>query len=82
MQNAQRPTFTSDRLRKPLKPRAWNHQQELRELTDKMVTVEFRTGATLTGKLLAADQFTLKIEFSPGKASTVFKHALNRYLPG
>jgi hypothetical protein len=46
--------------RKP-KPKRWSHQSDLDALIGKTIYIRFIDGEAYTGKLLGADQFTLKM---------------------
>lgn len=62
------------------KTRQWSHQDDLKALLNKKVTILFLDDTTFNGTLLAADQFTVKIELSDASASRVFfKSALQGF---
>jgi hypothetical protein len=64
--------------RQPMKPRAWNHQDDLKAAVGRQITVHF--GATTrTGTLIAADQFTIKVAQESQSALTYFKGNLTGY---
>lgn len=60
------------------KPKPWSHQRELEALKGKNIMVVLRSGETLTGKLLEADQFTVKIDQGVGGVfpAVVFKSSV------
>ncbi len=62
------------------KPRPWTHQDDLKALKGKKVTLLFADDSVASGTLLDADQFTFKI-FSDTAQSVVtyFKHSLAGY---
>lgn len=65
------------------KPKPWSHQQELADLVGKQIVVTRTDGQVITGKLLAADQFSLKIERpAPVSFVVVYKSALTDFKPG
>lgn len=64
------------------KPKAWSHQQELTDLIDKPIVITRRDGCILSGTLLAADQFCLKIQHTSNSHIVVFKSALTSFKPG
>jgi len=71
-----RPTLTLKQAQ-PKKPAAWNHQQDLTAGIGKTVAVSILDVGPVTGRLVAADQFTLKIENpETGEPFIVFKSAL------
>lgn len=67
------------RERRPVnvKPKAWNHQDELKELVGKEINIGWFDGATGKAILLAADQFTLKVRTAEEEHPLIiFKHAV------
>jgi hypothetical protein len=83
---APRPEFKREntRDRKPFKPKPWSHQGDLANAKGKRVEILFGAEDGLTGILLEADQFSLKIEVSNPDGSyksvlTVFKHSIRFY---
>lgn len=80
-----RTTLTINRDKPQHKPRAWNHQDDLKALRGKKIIFRLREDVeNLTGVLIDADQFTLKLEYissATGNKSTLtyFKHALEFY---
>ena len=71
-------SFDRDRSFKPKKPRKWQHQDELEANVGKPIMLVFLDDQELKGKLVAADQFTIKIECKSGQP-TFFKHSLGSY---
>lgn len=74
------PSFTRESLneRSKFKPKAWSHQDDLKALIGKRVklTRVAYTGTTYDyGKLVAADQFTLKLQAPTGHVCVYFKSA-------
>ena len=68
--------------RRPMlsKPKIWNHQDDLKALTGKPVPVFILNCPEVTGVLLEADQFTLKIlESNSQSVVTYFKHSLTSF---
>ncbi|UIN38308.1 hypothetical protein [Methylobacterium oryzae] len=65
--------------RQPMKPRAWNHQDELKAGVGRDVTLALLDGTTRRGKLVAADQFTIKAAIGNQSALTFFKGNLLGY---
>lgn len=63
---------------KPKKPKRWSHQDDLDGAIGRTLRVQNKIGQLADAKLIAADQFTLKLEFDDGTL-TIFKHALNGY---
>lgn len=82
--NRDRPKLTV-----PPKPKAWAHQDDLREMIGKKIQITLQgsnapglaLGIPLVGTLVAADTFTLKIDGGGQSAMTYFKHALTSYAP-
>ena len=67
-------------LSKPHKPKAWNHQDDLKSLKGKSVGIEMQNASEVFGVLLEADQFTLKIlETNTQSVVTYFKHSLTSF---
>lgn len=64
--------------RQPYKPKAWNHQDELKAALGREITVHF-DGRSHTGTLVAADQFTIKVSRNDQSALTYFKGNLLGY---
>ena len=67
--------------RRPFKPKPWTHQDDLKAMIGKKITLVFFSGEARRqrdGVLEAADQFTLKLSGVDGNKSTqtYFKHAL------
>ncbi|MCP1540036.1 hypothetical protein [Methylorubrum extorquens] len=58
--------------RSPNRPKAWNHQDELKAHYGKGIALLLPDGATKTGVLVAADQFAVKVELpgSDGKGKS------------
>jgi hypothetical protein len=70
--NANRPKIT-----RPAKPRPWSHQRELEAAIGKRIYLVYLDNEDGEGQLLAADPFTLKIQFDGVDVPTViFKSAL------
>jgi hypothetical protein len=65
--------------RQPMKPRAWNHQDELKAGAGRDVTLFLLDGTTGRAKLVAADQFTIKVWFVDHSSLTYFKGNLLGY---
>ena len=65
-------------LRQPMKPKAWNHQDELKAAVGREITLFFGD-TSRRGKLLGADQFTIKVSFNYQSAMTYFKGNLASY---
>lgn len=61
--------------RTKFKPKAWTHQDQLKSLIGKKISIVYRDDAVFTGTLLNADQFTIQIQ-GPETVITVFKSAL------
>lgn len=67
--------------RKPFKvrkPKKWSHQDDLEAAIGKRVRVGSGAGNLAEATLLAADAFTLKLQFEDGLL-TVFKHSITAY---
>lgn len=56
-----RPPRQRQKLGMP-KPKKWNHQDELEALVDKTILVRVAPFETIKGVLVAADQYSLKIQ--------------------
>jgi hypothetical protein len=67
-----------ERPKLKIKPRKWQHQDELERCVGKAIVVVFRDREIATGRLLAADQFTVKIDCEAGPV-TFFKHTMFSY---
>lgn len=65
--------------RQPMKPKAWNHQDELKASAGRDVTLFLLDGTTRRAKLVAADQFTIKAALTGQSALTYFKGNLLGY---
>lgn len=68
--------------RTPFKPKAFNHQDDLKDAVGKQVVLVTLRGTTVEGELLGADQFTIKIRRCDVESKSVltwFKHALASY---
>lgn len=78
-QNDRRPNSSRPTLRRPHKSRPWSHQDELKGLIGKQIRMISNNGGTLTGTLLAADAFTIKIGIDDKSAFTYFKHTIAGY---
>jgi hypothetical protein len=65
--------------RQPMKPRAWSHQDDLKAGIGRQITVMFAGGGNRTGKLIAADQFTIKLAGNGQSALTYCKGNLLGY---
>lgn len=66
----------------PPKPKAWSHQDDLKDAVGKTVALLFSDGTVKAGPLVAADQFTLKVRIvvTDGQSvMTFFKSALVAY---
>ena len=64
--------------RKPFKPKPWSHQDELARLKGKVIFLRFNAGSTsstISGRLLEADAFTIKIDGS-SLPLVISKHAI------
>jgi len=57
------------------KPQAWSHQHELASLIGKNIRICLG-GPIIHGKLVAADQFTLKVVDLYDEATVYFKSAI------
>lgn len=66
------------KLYKPKLPKRWQHQDELDAHVGKDIKIVFRDETTASGILLAADQFTIKIDCRSGPV-TYFKHDMSSY---
>ena len=65
-----------------MKPKAWNHQDDLKAGVGRPIYIVHRDGTKAWGDLAAADQFTLKLihDAPEGKSAvTYFKHDLAAY---
>jgi hypothetical protein len=68
--------------RTPLKPKAWNHQDELRSYRGRNVRVVFMDQDPVEGVLLEADQFTIKMHTKQHDLDMIFfKSALVGFYP-
>lgn len=76
MPHGQRRPFSVENRsdRRPIKPAAWNHQNDLKELVGKRVRLALLNGQVPEGTLVAADQFTLKLSIG-GRVTVYFKSA-------
>lgn len=64
----------------PKKPKRWSHQDDLDALKGQKLRVEFANGGSFEGKLLDADQFTLKMNVSSQAGVVViFKSTLTYF---
>ncbi|TXN07931.1 hypothetical protein FV222_01450 [Methylobacterium sp. WL103] len=66
----------------PPKPKAWNHQDELRERRGKPFILTLTDGSKIEGYLAEADQFTLKVRFADENGQSVVtfsKHSIRSY---
>lgn len=63
---------------RPKKPKKWSHQDELEANIGKEFKFANKEGGLMKGKLIAADAFTLKIQFDD-ETLIVFKHAIGAY---
>lgn len=64
--------------RQPMKPRAWNHQDELKAAIGRQITL-YLDGPARSGRLVAADQFTIKVAHQSQSSLTYFKGNLLGY---
>jgi len=66
--------------RKPFRPRAWSHQDDLKHMRGKTIKITMPGSAgdrCVTGTLMESDQFTLKIQRQNDQAIlTYFKSHL------
>jgi hypothetical protein len=64
--------------RVPFKPKAWSHQDDLREGRGKIIQLGITGREPIEGVLLEADQFTIKLQHvaNPKKISVFFKSAV------
>ena len=79
----ERRSATGPRTPLKSKPKAWSHQDELKAGRGKKITLTHVSGETVVGKLLEADQFTIKVLHVVGNgqsALTYFKHDLCGYV--
>lgn len=68
------------KLNAPAKPKAWTHQDDLKSLKGKEVALFILGCPEITGLLLEADQFTIKIlETNSKSVVTYFKHTLTSF---
>ena len=69
--------------RKPYKPKpkSWSHQDDLKALVGEQVNVLFLSGKVINAKLVAADNFTFKLQFDQSEF-TYFKHAAEGFGKG
>ena len=76
-----KPTLTVDRkYAKTFKVKAWSHQDELKSLIGKRITLVYTNDVEVTAELLSADAFTLRVRIDKtGVTSTIFKHYLAAY---
>lgn len=74
--NNKRLSMPANGKRRPYKPRPWSHQDDLIDMIGKTVTLLVVERGWISGKLIAADQFTLKIDAGEKSAVTYFKSAL------
>lgn len=76
---------TSKNQRDNRGPKRWSHQIDLRSLRGKPISVSLVSGGLVHGRLIEADQFTIKValnEVADGKRETTyFKHAIVGYHP-
>jgi len=67
------------------KPKAWNHQDDLKGLIGKWVNLVLANGEIVEGTLVAADQFTIKIseKWDDGTSfdAVYFKSSLTSFFP-
>lgn len=63
----------------PPRPKRWSHQDDLESLKGKMVCLDLVSGGKITGRLIEADQFALKVTISGHLAQTFFKHNISHY---
>lgn len=68
---------------RPIKPKAWSHQDDLKALVGQAIKIQLPSGATMIGKLESADAYTLKLSFpqQDQSALTYFKSALLAFGP-
>lgn len=64
--------------RKPFKPKPWSHQSDLSALKGKLVHCDLTNCENITGALIEADNFTLKIrdEIDSEKIYVIFKSSI------
>lgn len=70
--------------RRPFKPKAWSHQDELKSLIGKKVIITFAASLDIDtnwsiGTLINADQFTLQLQHNDKSIATYFKSSLMGY---
>lgn len=68
--------------RRPFKPKAWSHQDELKAAVGKVVVLRLVDQADpVIGTLMAADAFALSIRVGNSQSTrTYYKHALVSYV--
>lgn len=73
-----RRTITVERKgeRRPFKPKAWTHMDELKTLIGKRVVIVGHNAEDTRGTLVAADQFTLLLSTPHTSNLIVFKGAI------
>jgi hypothetical protein len=64
--------------RQKFKPKAWSHQDELKEAVGKTVRMAFLDDSSATGVLVSADAFTLRVR-DEQSVFTYFKHSMIGY---
>lgn len=68
---------------KPAAPKPWSHQGDLAALKGKKITLCFDAERTLlgsvTGKLIDADQFTVKLDIGASTPVVYFKSAMTAF---
>lgn len=67
-------------LKRPLKPKAWSHDDALKAHIGKKIAVSFNGGGEAEYVLLEADRYAFNL-FEPITQSvvTVYKHAITAY---
>lgn len=67
--------------RRDHKPKGWSHQDELNALIGKQVVIADQDGGGYLqkGALLAADQFSLKVELGCGTVKIFFKSGIGSF---
>lgn len=79
MQESMKEASETLRKVKAHKPKKWSHQRELEEAVGKQIKLALQNGADLQVELLAADQFTVRVQYN-GITATMFKHNITAYM--
>lgn len=78
-QHTPRPKLSMPQQRRPYKPKAWSHQDDLKDAVGKHIEIQLNSGPLLAGRLVAADAYTIKLKRASSSLVTINKSALTYY---